>query len=163
MKKSLITLAVLLLLYTVGSWLMGFAIEQRVDSLADQGQLMVPQLHLIEKTRHGVLSSDDNSSYELGSTLKVTRHYHRGWFKSVDDATVEVSRAALDALPALKSAASTTASDGAERAPFRFALRTEIHHGPICGWTCFALSFPVLLAPHGALSRQHAQVVFSAK
>jgi uncharacterized protein YdgA (DUF945 family) len=140
MKKSLITVAVLLLLYPIGSWLMGFAIEQRVESLADQGQLMVPQLHLIEKTRHGVLTSDGNSSYELGSTLKMTRHYHRGWFSSVDDATVEVSRAALDALPALKPAASATASAGSEPAPFRFSLRTEIHHGPICGWTCFALA-----------------------
>jgi uncharacterized protein YdgA (DUF945 family) len=140
MKKSLITVAVLFLLYPIGSWLMGFAIEQRIDGLADQEQLMVPRLRLIDKTRHGVLTSDGDSSYELGSTLRVTRHYHRGWFRSVDDATVEVSRAALDALPALKPAASTTGSDGSEAAPFRFSLRTEIHHGPICGWTCFALA-----------------------
>jgi hypothetical protein len=48
---------------------MGFAIEQRIESLADQGQLMVPQLHLVQKSRHGVLTSDEESSYELGSTL----------------------------------------------------------------------------------------------
>jgi uncharacterized protein YdgA (DUF945 family) len=118
---------------------MGFAIEHRVESLADQGQLMVPQLHLVQKSRHGVLTSDEDSSYELGSTLKVTRRYHRGWYTSVDEATVEMSSAALDALPALKPAA-TTSSGASEHTPFRFALRTVIHHGPLCGSKCFALA-----------------------
>lgn len=123
MKKILITVAVLLLLYPVVAWLMGFAIERRVESLTDQAQLMVPQLHLSQKTRHGVFTSDEESSYELGSTLKVTRHYHRGWYSSVDEATVEMSGTALDA-----------------RTPYRFSLRTVIHHGPVCGLTCFALA-----------------------
>jgi uncharacterized protein YdgA (DUF945 family) len=140
MKKTLITVVILLLLYPVGSWLMGFAIEQRVESLAEQGQVMVPQLRVTQKTRQGVLASDDDFSYELGSTLKATRHYHRGWFSSVDEATVEVSRSALDALPPLKPAVSITASGGSEPAPFRFSVRTVIHHGPVCGWTCFALA-----------------------
>lgn len=96
MKKTLITVAVLVLVYPVVAWLMGFAIEQRVEGLADQGQLMVPRLHLIQKTRHGVLTSDEDSSYELGSTLKVTRHYHRGWYTSTEEATVEMSRGGLD-------------------------------------------------------------------
>ena len=140
MKKILITVGVLILLYPVVAWLMGFAIEQRVDSLADQGQLIVPQLHLTQKTRHGVLTSDEESSYELGSTLKVTRHYHRGWYSSVDEATVEMSSAAFDALPALKPAVATTLGGGSERTPFRFSLRTVIHHGPLCGSKCFALA-----------------------
>jgi uncharacterized protein YdgA (DUF945 family) len=140
MKKFIITVAVLLLLYPVAVWLLGFAIEQRMESLADQGQLMVPQLHLVQKTRHGFLTSDEDSSYALGSTLKITRHYHRGWYSSVDDGTVEMSSAALDALPALRPAVATTANDGSEHTPFRFSLRTVIHHGPICGSKCFALA-----------------------
>ncbi len=140
MKKTLITVAVLVLVYPVVAWLMGFAIEQRVEGLADQGQLMVPRLHLIQKTRHGVLTSDEDSSYELGSTLKVTRHYHRGWYFSMEEGTVEMSSAALDALPALRPAVATTLSGGADRTPFRFSLRTVIHHGPLCGSKCFALA-----------------------
>jgi uncharacterized protein YdgA (DUF945 family) len=140
MKKTLVTVAVLVLLYPVVAWVMGFAIEQRVEGLAEQGQLMVPQLHLIQKTRHGVLTSDEDSIYELGSTLKVTRHYHRGWYSSREEATVEMSSAALDALPALRPAVATTLSGGADRAPFRFSLRTVIHHGPLCGSKCFALA-----------------------
>jgi uncharacterized protein YdgA (DUF945 family) len=140
MKKIIITVAVLVLLYPVGAWLMGFAIEQRIEGLADQGQLMVPQLHLVQRSRHGVLTSDEDSSYELGSTLKVNRHYHRGWYSSVDEATVEMSSAALDALPALKPAVATTSSGGSEHTPFRFSLRTVIRHGPLCGSKCFALA-----------------------
>ena len=67
MKKILIAVAILVLLYPVVVWLMGFAIEERIERLSDQGQLMMPQLHLIQKTRHGVLTSDEDSSYELGS------------------------------------------------------------------------------------------------
>jgi hypothetical protein len=104
MKKLLITVATLVLLYPAVVWLMGFAIEQRIELLSEQGQLIVPQLHLIEKSRHGILTSDENVSYALGSTLKVTRHYHRGWYNSVDEATVEMSSAALEALPALRPA-----------------------------------------------------------
>jgi hypothetical protein len=70
MKKIIITVAILLLLYPVAAWLMGFAIAQRIESLADQGQLMLPQLHLVQKSRHGVLASDEDSSYELGSTMR---------------------------------------------------------------------------------------------
>jgi uncharacterized protein YdgA (DUF945 family) len=140
MKKILVTVAVLLLLYPVVAWLMGFAIERRVESLADQGQLMVPQLHLIQKTRHGILTSDEDSSYELGATLKVTRHYHRGWFSSVDEATVEMSSGVLGALSAIKPAVASALGSGSEHSPFRFTLRTVIHHGPVCGLTCFALA-----------------------
>jgi uncharacterized protein YdgA (DUF945 family) len=140
MKKILITVATLVLLYPVVVWLMGFAIEDRIDRFTDQGQLMTPQLHLMQKTRHGILTSDEDSSYQLGSTLKVTRHYHRGWYNSVDEATVEMSSAAFDALPALRSAVATTSSDGSDHTPFRFSLRTVIHHGPLCGSKCFALA-----------------------
>jgi uncharacterized protein YdgA (DUF945 family) len=31
-------------------------------------------------------------------------------------------------------------SDGSARTPFRFSLRTVIHHGPLCGSKCFALA-----------------------
>jgi uncharacterized protein YdgA (DUF945 family) len=140
MKKIFIAVAILLLLYPVVPWLMGFAIEQRIGGLADQGQLMVPQLHLIEKSRHGVITSDEDSSYELGSTLKITRHYHRGWYSSVDEATVEMAGAALDALPTLKPAVATLTGGGSGHAPLRFSLRTVIRHGPLCGSKCFALA-----------------------
>jgi uncharacterized protein YdgA (DUF945 family) len=140
MKKILITVAVLVLLYPVVAWLMGFAIEQRVEGLAEQGQLMVPQLRLIQKTRHGGLTSDEDSSYELGSTLKVTRHYHRGWYSSVDEATVEMSGGPLGALSAIKPGIASALNSGSEHTPFRFTLRTVIDHGPICGLKCFALA-----------------------
>jgi uncharacterized protein YdgA (DUF945 family) len=140
MKKTLITVAVLVLLYPVVAWLMGFAIEGRLERLSDQGQQMMAQLHLIQKTRHGVITSDEDSSYELGSTLKITRHYHRGWYSSVEEATVEISSAAFDALPALRPAVATTLSGAPDRTPFRFSLRSVIHHGPFCGSRCFALA-----------------------
>jgi uncharacterized protein YdgA (DUF945 family) len=140
MKKLAISIPALLLFYPAVSWLMGFAIENRVDSLADQAAIMVPQLRLIEKSNHGVVTSDSETKYELGSTLKVNLHYHRGYFVSVDDATVEVSAALLDALPAFKTAVSATVSADSGHTPLRFFLRTVIHHGPICGWTCFALA-----------------------
>jgi uncharacterized protein YdgA (DUF945 family) len=140
MKRAFGALAVLVLLYPVVAWLMGFAIEHRVESLAYQGQLMVPQLHLLQKTQHGVLTSDEGSSYEVGSTLKITRHYHRGWYRSVDEATVEMSIAALAALPGLKPADATSLTARAGQAPLRFLLRTVIFHGPLCGAKCFALA-----------------------
>jgi uncharacterized protein YdgA (DUF945 family) len=140
MKKILIAIAVLLLLYPAVAWLMGFAIERRIEGLTEQGQLMMPQLHLTQKARQGIFTSDEDSSYELGSTLKFTRHYHRGWFSSVDEGTVEMSSAALGALSALKPAIASTLNGGSEHTPFRFSLRTVIHHGPICGSTCFALA-----------------------
>ena len=140
MKKTLITVAILVLLYPVVVWLMGFAIEGRIEGLSDQGQLMIPSLHLVQKARHGVITSDEDSSYELGSTLKVTRHYHRGWYSSVDEATVEISSASLDALPVIRLAAATTLSGSPDRTPFRFMLRSVIHHGPICGSKCFAFA-----------------------
>jgi uncharacterized protein YdgA (DUF945 family) len=140
MKKIVIAVAILLLLYPVAAWLLGFAIEQRIEGLADQGQLMVPQLHLIQKSRNGVITSDEDASYELGSTLKVHRHYHRGWYTSVDEATVEMSGAAFDALPALKPAVATMSGGGSGHPPLRFSLRTVIRHGPICGSKCFALA-----------------------
>src|SRR5277367_6138560 len=140
MKKILIAVAILALLYPVVVWLMGFAIEGRIERLSDQGQLMIPSLHLTQKTRHGVITSDEDSSYELGSTLKVTRHYHRGLYNSVDEETVEISSAALDALPALKPAVATTLSGSPDRTPFRFSLRSVIHHGPLCGSKCFAFA-----------------------
>ena len=139
MKRILITIAVLILLYPLVPWVVGFVIEQRVESLADRGQEIVPQLHLTQKTRHGFLTSDEDSSYDVGSTLKVTRHYHRGWYSSVDEATVEMQAAALDALAALKPAAAPL-SGGSDSSPFRFSLRTVIRHGPLCGSSCFALA-----------------------
>jgi uncharacterized protein YdgA (DUF945 family) len=140
MKKILITVAILVLLYPVVVWLMGIAIEGRIERLSDQGQMRVPSLHLIKKTRRGVITSDEDSSYELGSALKVTRHYHRGWYSSLDEATVEISNASLDALPALRPAAATNSSGSLDHAPFRFLLRSVIHHGPFCGSKCFAFA-----------------------
>jgi uncharacterized protein YdgA (DUF945 family) len=139
-KKIFVAAAVLILLYPIVVWLMGFAIEHRVAGLAEQGQLMMPQLHLVRKARQGFLTSDQDSSYELGSTLKVDRRYHRGWYSSVEEATIEMSGAALAALPAVGPAVTTTPTGGSDRAPFRVFLRTVIRHGPFCGWNCFALA-----------------------
>jgi uncharacterized protein YdgA (DUF945 family) len=140
MKKALIALTVLILLYPVVTWVMGFAIEHRVEHLAYQGELMVPQLHLLQQSRRGILTSDENSSYEVGSTLKITRHYHRGWYSSVDEANVEMSIAALNALQGLRPAAGNLGGGTPDRSPVRFLLRTVIYHGPICGTKCIALA-----------------------
>ncbi len=140
MRKISITVAALILLYPVVAWLMGFVIEQRLEGLADQEQLMMPQLHLIQKTRRGVLTSDEDSSYQFEPALKIIRHYHRGWYRSEDVSTVEVSGTALDAFPALRPAVATASSGGSERTPLRFSLRSVIHHGLLCGLKCFALA-----------------------
>ena len=140
MKKILFAIAVLALLYPLVAWLMGVAIERRIAQFSDQGQSMLPQLRLIQRSQHGVLTSDEDASYEIGSTIKVTRHYHRGWFSSVDDATLEMSSAALDALTALKPAAAISSNDGSEHRTFRLLLRSVIQHGPFCGSKCFALA-----------------------
>src|ERR1700678_1686210 len=130
MKKILVGIAVLALLYPVVAWLMGVAIERRIDQLSDQGQLILPQLRLTQRSQHGVLTSDEDASYEIGSTIKITRHYHRGWFSSLDDVTLEMSSAALDALTALKPAAAPSSNDGSEHRTFRFLLHSVIQHGP---------------------------------
>jgi uncharacterized protein YdgA (DUF945 family) len=140
MKKILFAIAVLALLYPLVAWLMGVAIERRIEQLSDQGQSMLPQLRLIQRSQHGVLTSDEDADYEIGSTIKVTRHYHRGWFSSLDDVTLEMSSDALDALTALKPAAATSSNDGSEHRTFRFLLHSVIQHGPFCGSKCFALA-----------------------
>jgi uncharacterized protein YdgA (DUF945 family) len=140
MKKLLITVAVLLLLYPVAAWLMGFAIEWRLDRFTDQGLVVLPQIHVIQKTAHGVLTSDVDSVYEVASAAKITRHYHRGWFSSVDEATVEMSGSMLAALSAVSPAVASLSGSSATHTPFSFSLRTVIHHGPFCGFTCFALA-----------------------
>ncbi len=140
MKKILIPTAILVLLYPILAWLMGFAIEQRIEGFTDQELLRLPQLRLVQKTRQGVLTADEDSSYVIGSTVKVTRHYHRGWYSSVDEGYVEISSGALDALPALRPAVASSSNGGPDRTSVRFSLRTVIRHGPICGWSCFALA-----------------------
>ena len=147
MKKILGAAAILIVLYPVAPWLMGFALEERLDALTEQGQLMTPQLHLVRKARQGFLTSDEDSNYELGPTLKVARHYHRGWYSSVDEATIEISGGAFAALAAVGPAAttpvttpSTPPTGDSEAAPLRVSLRTVIRHGPFCGWSCFALA-----------------------
>lgn len=144
MKKFLLAAAILVLFYPVVAWLMGFAIEQRVDGLSEQGQLMTPQLQVVRKARQGFLTSDEDSSYALGSTIKVARHYHRGWYSSVDEATIEVSGGALNALTAVGSASTAPPTappiGGSDAAPVRVSLRTVIRHGPFCGWSCFTLA-----------------------
>ena len=139
MKKTLIAVAAFVLLYPAMAWLMGLVIQQRIEHLAYQSQSTAPQLHLLQKTRRGIMTSDVDSTYEVGSALKVTRHYHRGWYSSVDEASVEMSIAALGALPGV-GADAAAAADGPAHLPLHFSLRTVIHHGPFCGWTCVAVA-----------------------
>lgn len=60
----------------------------------------------------------------------VAQHYRRGWYRSEQDLTVELAFGKLLPLPPL----------AANRQRASLSIRSVIHHGPICGLTCFGVA-----------------------
>jgi uncharacterized protein YdgA (DUF945 family) len=136
MKKLLVVVAVLVLAYPLAAWIMGFAIEARVDETLDDPQGPMAQLKLLHHERHGLLTSDDDATYALGANLKFERHYHRGWYSSTDDETISAQSSLARSLqPTALGGAAPPSGDHAV-----FIVHTDIHHGPVCGLRCFALA-----------------------
>ncbi len=129
MKKIIIgVVAALVLLYPAIAWLVGSFIEHRFDAS-------------IELMR-------ENAPY----ATVVEHHFRRGWYTSQQDVTLELLHGALKGLPGAMASAGgpDTAASGAGAGagaatvsgpgPFRITIRSVIHHGPICGVTCFGLA-----------------------
>jgi uncharacterized protein YdgA (DUF945 family) len=99
MKKGFVIAGALIaVLYPVTAWLMGYAIEHRIDEYQQQLSGQNPYLKV-----SGV-------------------SYHRGWFTSDQDLTLEPAR--------LPFAAES----------LRVTVHNTIHHGPICGLACIGLA-----------------------
>ncbi len=103
MKKALLVIVVLLVLYPAVPWLLGRTIEQRVEAMDDQLQTKAPYITL---TRGG---------------------FRRGWFTSEQDLTLTLTGGALAPLGMTAAGAN----------PPHLTIHNVIHHGPICGLTCF--------------------------
>jgi uncharacterized protein YdgA (DUF945 family) len=103
MKKSLIVIVVLILLYPAVPWLLGRSIEQRVNEMDDQLKAKTPY-------------------------VTVTRGaFHRGWFTSEQDISITLTG---NTLPLVAGA-------NPSPHPPQLTIHNVIHHGLICGLTCF--------------------------
>jgi uncharacterized protein YdgA (DUF945 family) len=101
-RKVLIgVIAGLVLLYPAMVWLIGFSIEKRFDESSAQVSERAPYVTVVEQ------------------------HFHRGWYSSQHEATLEFGAAGAAPPPF---------------AAFRITVRSVIHHGPICGLNCFGLA-----------------------
>jgi uncharacterized protein YdgA (DUF945 family) len=99
MKRGLVIAGVVIVaLYPITAWLMGYAIERRIDEF---------QQHL-----------NDQNPYVKVSGVS----FHRGWFSSDQELTLEPAQLALGA------------------GTLRVTVHNTIHHGPICGMTCIGLA-----------------------
>jgi len=99
MRKGLVIAGVVIVaLYPITAWLMGYAIERRIDEF---------QQHL-----------NDQNPYVKVSGVS----FHRGWFSSDQELTLEPAQLALGA------------------GTLRVTVHNTIHHGPICGMTCIGLA-----------------------
>ena len=108
MKRSaLIVIALLVVLYPGAAWFLGSTIENRLGETMQQFSAKTPYVRVIDS------------------------HFHRGWFVSEQDVTVE---AFGDTGAAPGVAASMVFS------PLRLAVHNVIHHGPICGFICFGVA-----------------------
>jgi hypothetical protein len=85
---------------------------------------------------------------KMPAPLVVEKHYHRGWFQSEFDATVSIPMG-LRQLP------------GEHTMPLN--LHAVVHHGPVCGLTCFGISrTEFTFEPTGELAKA-AAMVFGSK
>lgn len=110
MKKLLLTVVVLVLLYPAVPWLLGRAIESRVTEISNELPEQAPYLTVVES------------------------HYQRGWYTSQQDVTLE----ALGGMTPGQVAAAALANPSGK--PLRFTIHNVIHHGLVCGATCFGLA-----------------------
>lgn len=110
-KKVLVTVVILVLLYPAAAWVMGRVIESRSSAA------------LTEMT--------DKAPY-----LTVTDNkYHRGWYTSEQDLTISLFAGQMAGLAPLMGSSGQALAKG-----IPVTLHSVIHHGPICGWSCFALA-----------------------
>jgi hypothetical protein len=65
----------------------------------------------------------DDGLAKVPAYLVVEKHYHRGWFQSEFDATVSIPMGM---------------TAGEPKVPLK--VHAVVHHGPVCGLTCFGLS-----------------------
>jgi uncharacterized protein YdgA (DUF945 family) len=98
MKKGLILVIAIAILYPVAAWLLGYSIEQRVEDTKQQLRERTPYVRIVDS------------------------HFHRGWFVSEQDFTVEIFGAMSSASPP------------------HITVHNVIHHGPVCGLTCVGLA-----------------------
>ncbi len=110
MKKLLLTLVVLVLLYPLVPWLLGRAIESRITEITNELPEQAPYLTVVES------------------------HYQRGWYTSEQDVTIE----ALGGMTPGQAAAAALANPSGK--PLRFTIHNVIHHGLVCGATCIGLA-----------------------
>jgi len=110
LKKLLLTVVVLVLLYPTVPWLLGRAIESRVTEITGDISQQAPYLTVVES------------------------HYKRGWYTSEQDVTIE----ALGGMTPGQAATAALASPTGQ--PVRFTIHNVIHHGLVCGATCIGLA-----------------------
>jgi uncharacterized protein YdgA (DUF945 family) len=110
-KKLLVTVVILVLLYPVAAWVTGRVIESR-SSVA-----------LAQMT--------DKAPYITVTAVK----YHRGWYTSEQDLTISLFATEMAGLAPLMGGNGQALAMGVP-----ITLHSVIHHGPICGWSCFALA-----------------------
>jgi uncharacterized protein YdgA (DUF945 family) len=110
-KKLLVTVLILVLLYPVAAWVTGRVIESR-SSVA-----------LAEMT--------EKAPYITVTDVK----YHRGWYSSEQDLTISLFATQMAGLAPLMGGNGQALAKGVP-----ITLHSVIHHGPICGWSCFALA-----------------------
>jgi uncharacterized protein YdgA (DUF945 family) len=110
-KRLLVTVVILVLLYPVMAWVTGRVIESRTSAA------------LAELT--------DKAPYLTVTEVK----YHRGWYTSEQDLTLSLFATQMAGLAPLMGGNGQVLAKGVP-----ISLHSVIHHGPICGWSCFALA-----------------------
>lgn len=107
MRKTILWSGVsaVILAYLLISWRLGFAIEKQINGQLDQAMARTPYLEV------------------------VTNTFRRGWFRSDQDLTLQLSpKLAAPGAAAIFSA------------PIQIKIHNVIWHGPICGLTCVGLA-----------------------
>ena len=110
-RKFLVTVLILVLLYPAAAWLTGRLIESRTSA--------------------ALAEMSEQAPYVTVSDVK----YHRGWFTSEQDLTISLFGAQMAGLAPLMGGNGQAMAKGVP-----ITLHSVIHHGPICGWSCFALA-----------------------
>jgi uncharacterized protein YdgA (DUF945 family) len=107
LKKIFILAAALVVLYGASAWFMGYSIEKRIGASLEEMQASAPYLKVVKS------------------------EFHRGWFVSQQDLTLQALQGA-----ALPGAAGAAIKSGV----LQLKVHSVIRHGPICGLTCLGLA-----------------------